>query len=168
LKQNNARRRNRATKSRVVELDDRDIAILKLVQRDNSQPLREIGRLVNLSTPAVARRLQRLRREGAIARETAVLDPVAVGRPLTLIVEIVVESELPQKIDELRQRFTRCPQIQHCYHVTGEVDFILIVNARDMEEYIGLTRTVFVGNITHYRTFVALERVKATDHIDLS
>lgn len=76
------------------------------------------------------------------------------GRPLTLIVEIVVESELPQHLDKLKARLLRCPQIQHCYYVTAEVDFVLIVNARDMEEYATLSRTVFnAANGKHFRTY---------------
>ena len=63
-------------------LDAFDRAILALLQRDATLPLRAIGAAVNLSAAAEQRRIQRLRRDGVIAAEVAVLDPGKAGRPL--------------------------------------------------------------------------------------
>jgi Lrp/AsnC family leucine-responsive transcriptional regulator len=145
-------------------LDAFDRKILNLVQTDNLLPHRKISEMVGLSLPAVARRLQRLRKEGVIAADTSVLRPEYVGTPLTIIVHVLVENEAIQQLDAMRERFLRCPQVQQCYYVTGEVDFILIIAARDMGEYEGLTRSLFFegGNVRHFRTFVAMRRVKVS------
>jgi DNA-binding Lrp family transcriptional regulator len=64
----------------------------------------------------------------------------------------------------MKARFEACPQVQQCYYVTGDVDFILILCTRDMAEYTALTRTLFFaeGNVQSFRTFVAMERIKTT------
>jgi len=143
-------------------MDTYDRRLLAAVQRDNLSSLAALGRHVNLSAPAVARRLQRLRATGVITKDVAVVDPVLVGRPLTLIVEVSIDSERLELVREIRERFRHCPQIQKCYYVTGDCDFILIVTARDMEEYEALTRTLFFSekNIRHFKTFVSMQRIK--------
>ena len=143
-------------------LDAADRRILRSLQRNNMQPHREIADEVGLSVAAVARRIQRLRETKIITGDVSLVDPNAVGRPLTLVVEVTSENERLDLLDEMRNRFTECPQVQQCYYVTGEVDFILIFNVRDMDEYNALTRTLFfdAGNVRSFRTFVSMRRVK--------
>jgi DNA-binding Lrp family transcriptional regulator len=145
-----------------VSLDEFDRKILDAVQDDNLSPLRLIADKVGLSVPAVARRLQRLRETGVIEKDISVVDQDLVGRPLTLIVEVTSESERLELLDAMRERFRACPQIQQCYYVTGQVDFMLVFNVRDMEEYTALTREIFFegGNVESFRTFVVMDRVK--------
>ncbi len=151
-------------------LDSFDRKILNLIQSNNLLPCGKISELVSLSLPAVARRLQRLRKEGVIADDVSVLNQECVGIPLTIIVHVSVETEAVDKLDAMRERFLQCPQVQQCYLVTGEVDFVLIVVARDMAEYEALTRSLFYesGNVKHFRTFVAMQRVKASLCVPIS
>jgi Lrp/AsnC family transcriptional regulator, leucine-responsive regulatory protein len=159
----------RAVPNDRVALDVFDLKILSEVQRDNVQPIRRIAEAVNLSTPAVARRLQRLRELGVIMRDVSIVSPIAVGQPISLIVEVCVENELIENLDAVIDRFVACPQIQHCYYVTGEVDFILIMLVRDMQQYEALTRELFfaAGNIRQFRTFVAMQRIKTGETVSL-
>jgi Lrp/AsnC family leucine-responsive transcriptional regulator len=158
-----------ATAFRNNELDDFDIKILAIVQRNNQTPHREIGQEVNLSVPSVARRLQRLRSIGVIAADRSVLNPDALGSWVTIITHVSAESEAIELLDAMKARFEACDQVQQCYYVTGEVDFILIFCTRDMAEYTTLTRSLFFaeGNVRSFRTFVAMERVKTTLDISL-
>ena len=170
MKKKNSRSKRKAPIVRAADLHYFDLGILAAVQANNLQPLREIARSVNLSAPAVARRLQRLRAEGVISQDVSILDAAAVGRPLTLIVEVSVESELVEKLDDVRERFLASPEIQQCYYVTGEVDFILIITLANMEEYEPLTRRLFFagGNIKHFKTLVAMQRVKVSMSLPLN
>ncbi|TCF98618.1 hypothetical protein BZM26_24235 [Paraburkholderia strydomiana] len=147
-----------------LELDDFDLRILEIVQRNNQTPHREIGQQINLSVPSVARRLQRLRGTGVIASDRSVLNPDALGTRITVIAHVSAENEAIELLDEMRARFEACEQVQQCYYVTGDVDFILILCCRDMAEYTALTRSLFFaeGNVKSFRTFVAMERVKIT------
>lgn len=150
-------------------VDEFDLKILNIVQNDNQTPQREISESVGLSAPAVARRLQRLRATGIIRKDMAVVDERALGRPLTIVVEVTSENERLDLIDEMKRRFTACPQVLQCYYVTGETDFILIMNAKDMDEYTALTRLLFFegGNVKSFRTCVAMETVKVNGPVPL-
>ena len=150
-----------------IELDRIDRRILAVVQENNLTPHREIADKVGLSAPAVTRRLERLRKSGINEEDVSLLNAQVLGRPLTIIVQVVAHSERIDDLDKMRNAFLECPQIQHCYYVTGEADFILIFNVKDMEEYETLTRAQFFesGNVKKFTTFVSMENVKVKTQI---
>ena len=152
-----------------MELDRKDLKMLALLQQNNLIPHREIADQIGLSTPAVTRRLKRLRSEGVISKDVSILDSARLGRPLTIIAEVVADSEKLELRDKMRDSFRRCPQVQHCYYVTGEADFILIFNVADMAEYEALTRTLFFesGNVKRFTTYVSMETIKAGSELKL-
>ena len=145
-----------------ITLDSFDVAILNILQRDNATPQRVIGEAVNLSAPAVQRRIQRMLETGVIAANIAVVDPAAVGQPITIFVEVELESERAELIDAAKRSFLAAPEVQQCYYVTGEADFVLIVVVASMTAYEALTRRLFFdnANVKKFRTFVAMDRVK--------
>ncbi|WP_010094953.1 Lrp/AsnC family transcriptional regulator [Burkholderia ubonensis] len=143
-------------------LDAFDRKLLMEVQRDAQTPQNELGARVNLSTAAVNRRLRRLAEDGVIERYTAVVAPEKVGYALTIVVNVEMESEQIDQIDAMKRTFERCPQVQQCYYVTGEWDFVLILTVRDMEQYNALTRQLFFSNnnVKRFKTLVSMGRVK--------
>ena len=68
------------------DLDAFDLKILDRLQANNRTSLGEIGKAVNLSAAAVQRRVRRMEDAKIIQANVAVVDPRAVGRPITLIV----------------------------------------------------------------------------------
>ncbi|MDH4582627.1 Lrp/AsnC family transcriptional regulator [Pseudomonas sp. BN415] len=145
-------------------VDGFDRLLLELVQSNNQLPMRELAEQINLSLPAVAKRLQRLRKTGVISSDRSILSPELTGVSTTIVVNVSVENEAVEQLDEIRQRFLSCPQVQQCYYVTGDIDFILIMAVKDMKQYEQLTRELFFegGNVRRFRTFVAMERVKVS------
>ena len=143
-------------------LDRFDIAILDILQTDNTTPQRVIAQAVNLSAPAVQRRIQRLKDSGMIRANVAVLDPVKVGKPLTIVLEVHLENERPDRTAPLRARIAAEDAVQQCYSVTGEADYLLVVNVASMADYEALTQRLFEGddNIKRFRTSVALSSLK--------
>lgn len=143
-------------------LDDFDRKILAILQRDNRTPQREIGAAVNLSAPAVQRRIRRLEAAGVITGNVAVVAPAAVGRPLTILIEVEMESERPEFLETMKAAFLAAPEVQQCYFVTGQVDIILVVTVPDMAGYEDLTRRLFVGNpnLKIFRTLVVMNALK--------
>ena len=145
-----------------VPLDDFDRKILAILQQDNLTPQRQIGEAVNLSAPAVQRRIRRLIETGVIRANVALVDPEALGQSITIFVEVEVFSETAAQIEDAKREFARTPEIQQCYYVTGESDFILVIVVPTMADYEALTRRLFFGNnnVKRFRTFVAMDRVK--------
>jgi DNA-binding Lrp family transcriptional regulator len=104
---------------------------------------------------------------GVIRANVALIDPMAVGQSLTLIVEVEVVSETAERIAEAKRVFAATPEIQQCYYVTGEADFILIIVVPTMAQYESLTQQLFFGNnnVKRFRTYVAMDRVKVGLHV---
>ena len=150
-----------------MAIDRKDRTILGIVQRDNMTPHRQIAEAVGLSTPAVTRRLGRLREQGYIRADVSILDQRLLERPLTIVAQVIADSEQLKALDAMRESFLRCPQVQHCYYVTGDADFVLIFNVADMAEYEALTRRLFIasGNVKRFTTFVAMETIKSGQEI---
>lgn len=148
--------------ARTADLDQFDLAILAIIQQDNTTPQRAIGEAVNLSAPAVQRRIKRMQESGIVQANVAVIDPLKLGQAITLFVEVEMESELADEIDAAKATFLATPEVQQCYYVTGEFDFVLVMLVPSMEAYERLTRRLFFGNnnVKRFRTLVAMDRVK--------
>lgn len=145
-----------------LELDRHDLQLLALVQDNAQRPLSALAQAVHLSTAAVHRRLKRLNEGGVIQAVRAQVQPSAVGHPLTLIAAVEVESERVDLLDAMKRSFAAQPEVQQCYYVTGESDFILIFTVRDMDHYTQLTRQLFFtnNNVRKFKTFVTMSPVK--------
>lgn len=139
-----------------------DLRILALYQHDVRLAAERIGERVGLSAAAVQRRLKRLRERGVIEAEVARIAPRAVGLPITCIVSVDLERETAADLDRFKARMLACAEVQQCYYVTGEADFVLVVLAADMELFEAFTRHHLLAdaNVRSFTTHVALERVK--------
>ena len=144
------------------DLDEFDRRILQLVQQDSRQPAEVIGGAIGLSASAVQRRLIRLRQNGVILNEIAVVNPKAVDLPLTLIVDIELERERPEQLHSFRAWIAAEPAVQQAWYVTGDGDYVLIITARDIEAYDALMQrlTAENSNVRKFHTRVALGTLK--------
>ncbi len=145
-----------------IELDAFDREILRRVQRDAQATGEDIGADIGLSAAAVQRRLKRMRQSGAIVAEVAVVDPRAVGLAMSFVVEVELERERADMLDAFRKLARADPNVQQCYYVTGAADFILIVLARDMDDFEAFTRRLLFDNpnIRRFTTSVVMARDK--------
>lgn len=143
-------------------MDRIDRKILALYQHDTRRIADSIGAEVGLSAAAVQRRLKRLRADGVIAAEVALLDNKRVGVPITCVVALSAAGA-PSQLDRFKRQMRERSEVQQCYHVTGSTDFILVVTAQSMEAYGAFARTWFETgqNVARYETHVVLDRVKA-------
>ena len=144
------------------DLDAADRAILAALQSDARVPLDRLGDATGLSAATAQRRVRRLRKAGVIARETAILDPGALGWAMTFLVLVEMERERLDVLDAFRRRMRAEPQVQQCYYITGEADFALVCLARDMADYETLTRRLFFADaeVRRFRTSVVMDRTK--------
>ena len=145
-----------------TSLDAFDREILRRVQLDARATGEDIGADIGLSAAAVQRRLKRMRELGAIVAEVAVVNPKALGQTMSFIVGVEMERERADVLDIFRHAARADPNVQQCYYVTGEADFILIVVARDMDDFEAFTRRLLFDNthIRHFTTSVVMARDK--------
>ena len=139
-------------------MDQFDKQILAILQTDNQTSQKDIGDQIGLSAAAIQRRIKKMRETGIIKADFSVLDRESLGSPITLMVEIFLESEKIEQIDAVKKLFLATPQVQQCYYVTGESDFVLIMVVSSMAEYERLTRELFFGskNVRKFRTVIVM------------
>lgn len=117
------------------ELSPVDIRILEQIQRNSSISTNELAERVGLSQSPCWRRLQRLKDEGYIKGEVAIIDRSKLG-PTTLIFATLKMGTLS---DEQRSSFIRkvecIPEILECHSMFGEMDIMIKVMAPSLEWY---------------------------------
>ncbi|NCO17560.1 MAG: Lrp/AsnC family transcriptional regulator [Alphaproteobacteria bacterium] len=147
----------------VVRLDEIDRKILAELQADAAQSLDEIARKVGSSKTPVWNRVRRMREAGVILRQTALLDPEALGLEACFFVLIRTsehEAGWQQKfLTVLRER----PEVLEAHRLAGDIDYILKVrvkNARAYDSfYQALIAEVRIYNVT---ALLSMEEIKAT------
>ncbi len=96
------------------ELDQSDRLLLDMLQKDSRLPIQALADGASLSTASVQRRLKRLRDDGVIKKEVAILDPAALGQAMTFIVLVELERERLDQLQAFRAMANKEPQVQQC------------------------------------------------------
>jgi Lrp/AsnC family transcriptional regulator, leucine-responsive regulatory protein len=133
-------------RSRSVALDEIDHDLLELLQEDAGRTLRQLAETVRLSPSAVQRRIGRYQAAGLIARKVAVLDPRAVSGSLLAVVLVTLAQESSESHDALRTRLLAAPEVQQCYDVAGEWDYVVVLVANDMSHCRELVARLFLDD----------------------
>lgn len=143
-------------------MDRFDRQLLNLMQHDSSRTAEQLSEQVALSPSAIQRRVRRMKEEGVIICEAAIVDPRKVGAPTFFVVSIHVERERPEMLARLRAWLLAERAIQQAFYVTGEADFVLIVTAADTHAFdTFMVRLVAENaNVRRFTTNVALGLVK--------
>ena len=145
-------------------MDRLDVKLLSCLQQDNLQTAEQLAERVGRSPSAVARRLRRLRSEGAVAADVSLLSEEAAGHPLFAIVLIQLERHAPQAGDMLRRRLTASGNVQLCLDISGAFDILLMVVAADMEAFNIFADGMLAPEpaVRRFETSFVKKRVKAT------
>ncbi len=151
-------------------MDRLDLRLLELVQRDNRLTADELSESVGLSPSACQRRLKRLREDGVIVADVSIVAPEALGRRLTMIVQVTLERERPDLIDTFKRSMIATPEVMQCFYVTGDADFVMILTVKDMKDYEVFTKRFFIENpnIQRFNTIVVMDWVKAGLQVPVS
>lgn len=141
-----------------MRLDDIDHKLLALLVDEGRASFAGLGQRIGLSTAATKRRVDRLRREGAIRRFTVELEPTALGWTIEAFVELYCEGRVPP--DRMREMVRTIPEVVEAYTVTGESDGILRVRASDtthLERVLGVIRNH--PGVSRTRSSIVLSRL---------
>jgi DNA-binding Lrp family transcriptional regulator len=118
-------------------LDRFDLELLHLVQRDDSLTADQLAAEVALSPSAIARRLRRLRAEGVIDRSISLLSRRLTEKRLRALVMVQLAEHADQvRKNALLARLEAAEAVQFVYEISGEHDLALLLDCRDMEEFV--------------------------------
>lgn len=142
-----------------VTLDAFDHKLLERVRRNNLEPARVTAEAVGLSESAVLRRLRRLRAEGVIVRDVAMVDPARVEPRILLHVQVEMNTQVRAHTDAFKTAMVRSPEVQGAWDVTGETDFLLTVAVRSMAEYEAFCQRELTAE-AHVRAFKSMITIR--------
>ncbi|MEM6536768.1 MAG: Lrp/AsnC family transcriptional regulator [Pseudomonadota bacterium] len=143
-------------------MDTLDKKLLKAIQRNNRRTTEDLAQELGASPAAVQRRLKRLREEGVIEADVSIVSSKAIDRDLLLLVQVTLERERVELISDFEKQMRSLPEVQQCYYVTGDHDYVLLVSAQNMDEYETFTQANFFTNknIRRFHTTVVMRKIK--------
>jgi Lrp/AsnC family leucine-responsive transcriptional regulator len=119
----------------MIELDDIDRRIVTVLQRDGRLPMVDLADKVGLSPTPCQRRVKRLEEEGVIARYAALVAPPALGFDLQAMVQVTLDDHSEKTVEAFEQAIRARPEVVACYAMTGDMDFLLHVQASDLASF---------------------------------
>jgi len=118
-----------------IDIDQTDRRILGLLQTNPGIKATEIGERIGLSQSACWRRIQRLRDEGVIKDQPAILDREKVGLSTMVFAHVKLTSHGRSNLTDFAEAVRQYPEVLDCYVVLGNVDFLLRIVAEDIKDY---------------------------------
>ncbi|MDC7675799.1 Lrp/AsnC family transcriptional regulator [Asticcacaulis machinosus] len=121
-------------------LDATDYKILRQLTEDGRMSDVALGERLNLSSTAVARRRKILEESGIISGYTVNLNYKTLGLSIIVIVSIELSSQAEHALNDFEQAVLRSPSMSFCSFVSGDTDFIMILNVASFETYDSIYR----------------------------
>jgi DNA-binding Lrp family transcriptional regulator len=143
-------------------MDKIDSKLLKLLQEDASRTNAELAELVALSPSSCLRRVQRLKKSGVINRVVALLNPAKVGRGIKAIITVELERHGEQYMRQFLDMASREQVVTQAYRVSGQIDAVLMLRLKDMEELEAVCERLFRNrsNVARYYTMFVTQTAK--------
>jgi len=119
-----------------TKLDETDAGILRALMEDGRRSLREIARIVSVSTPTVESRLKRLFDMGVIKKISPILDPDKIEHGIYVLINLRVDAS---KIDEVSSRLSEMEEVRCVFMVTGESNLTIravIEGMKSLQEFL--------------------------------
>lgn len=128
---------HRSTQRTLDDLDETDVAIIRMLQEDGRVPTAQIARSLKVSEPTVRKRIDRILQD-EIIKVTAVVNPHKTGYAANVLIAI---RTLPSKTFEVGERLARLERVVYLAFTTGRYDILAEVLVRDDAELFEFHRT---------------------------
>ncbi|HMQ50727.1 MAG TPA: Lrp/AsnC family transcriptional regulator [Anaerolineae bacterium] len=146
-------------------MDEIDRRIIELLQKDGRLSNAALAEQVGLTTSTVHERVRKLERKGIIKGYVAVVDPEALGKPITAFLRLSVGAtdEYVVSKNRIRETCLAEPDVIECHGVAGEDCYVLkvrVANPQELERLIERIRSQ--GRIARSVTSIVLTTFKET------
>jgi DNA-binding Lrp family transcriptional regulator len=149
-------------------LDITDLKLLDALQHDATISNVALAERLKISPPTCLRRVKRLTEEGWIEREVAVLNVdklgATLGHGLNALVEVTLDAQGAEHLEAFEKRAVAEDAVQQCWRVSPGPDFVLVIQAADMPDYLAITQRLLTqdANVRNVKAFFATKRAKFT------
>jgi Lrp/AsnC family leucine-responsive transcriptional regulator len=143
-------------------LDPTDRHLLRLLQKNNRRSLRDLAEELRISAPTCMRRMRRLESTGVIRAHASLLSPTRIGFAVMAFVEVTLVNASGAEMAAFERRVSRCPEVTQCSELAGDVDYLLTVQVREMQQFTDFTRTQLGDDrrVRSYRSLLVLRQLK--------
>jgi DNA-binding Lrp family transcriptional regulator len=154
-------------------LDATDLKLLAILQTDASISNIALAEKLNISPPTCLRRTNRLKQEGWIEKEVAILSANKLGQYLghgvTAIIEVSLDKQGEEWLTAFEKRAVQETAVQQCWRVSPGPDFLLVTQLADMPAYLAFTQRLLTqdANVRNVKAFFSLKRAKFGTEIPL-
>ncbi|MCZ4352149.1 Lrp/AsnC family transcriptional regulator [Roseovarius aestuarii] len=150
-------------------LDDTDRRILRHYQHDASLGPADLAERAGVTPATCARRLERMRAEGVIRRNRAVIDWRALGYAVEVSLRVTLDKTQPRAFDEFMEAARDVAEVVELQSFLGRVDIRLSVIARDMAHYQGIYREAILTlpHIADIEALMHVARIKSDEVLPL-
>ena len=147
-----------------IQLDERDLAILRILQQNARATVKEIADQINLSTTPVHERIKRLESQGVIKQYATLLQPAKVQKGLMVICYVSLKQHNKSAGAKFIKSILEMPEVIECYNISGEFDFMLKVVAENMDDYyhFHVNKLSEAENIGHLQSVFVMGVIKET------
>lgn len=146
-----------------LNLDATDRRILAILQEDATVAIADIAERVGLSATPCWKRIKRFEREGLIERRVAILNRDRLGLGVTVIVAIRTAKHSDEWLENFAKGVSQIPEVVEFYRMSGEIDYLLKVVARDIADYDRIYRKLTkVADLHDVSSSFAMQEIKST------
>ena len=151
-----------------INLDPTDRRLLALLQEDATISIADLAERVSLSATPCWKRVKRLERVGLIRSRVALLDRAALGLDVTVFVAVRTTQHSDEWLQTFAEGVARIPEVVEFYRMSGEVDYLLKVVARDIADYDRIYRKLIkVAPLHDVSSSFAMQEIKSTTALPL-
>ncbi len=118
-----------------TNLDEIDLKILQRLQENGRITNVELAESVGLTAPPCLRRMRALEDDGIITAYHAAIDPNKMGYTITVFAMVSLKSQAESDLQAFEEHVQKLPEVRECYMLNGEIDFILKVVAKDLQQF---------------------------------
>jgi Lrp/AsnC family leucine-responsive transcriptional regulator len=124
-----------------MNLDFLDFKLLRELAANSNLTQAELAERVGLSTTACARRQNALENAGFIRGYCATLNLSTLGFRSLVVVRIALNSQSDEALANFEQAIALCPSVTRCFLMSGADDYLVLVVARDIEDFEHIHKT---------------------------
>jgi Lrp/AsnC family transcriptional regulator len=152
-----------------IELNPKDVAILRLLQQDAGLTSTAIAERLNLSQSPCWRRINHIEQQGIIIRRVALLDRDKLGMDVVAFATVDLSTRGPEQFERFEQYIAGLPEVVECYTMAGAWDYMLKIVTRDMQHYETLLREQLLTMplIRDLHSHIAVTEIKNTTELPL-
>jgi Lrp/AsnC family transcriptional regulator len=152
-----------------MKLDRLDLTILDALQKDATVSTTDLATQVGLSQSPCWRRINLLEQEGVIKRRVALLSREKLGLEVLVFVHVKLTSNGWQSLPKFKQRVVSFPEVIQCFVLMGDIDFILLVATRTIDDYNTFVQKKLaqVPGVQSIDSRIVLEETKNTTELPL-